>query len=48
MDLSKKKCIPCEGGIPPLTEKEITDYKRYISRDWKVTDSDKITKEYLM
>lgn len=48
MDLSKKKCIPCEGGIPPLTEKEITDYKRHISGDWKVTDSDKITKEYLM
>lgn len=48
MDLSKKKCIPCEGGIPPLTEKEITDYKRYISGDWKVTDNNKITKEYLM
>lgn len=46
MDLSKKKCIPCEGGIPPLTEKEIADYKRHISGDWKVTDNNKITKEY--
>ena len=46
MDLSKKKCIPCEGGIPALTEKEIADYKRHISGDWKVTDSNKITREY--
>lgn len=46
MDLSKKKCIPCEGGIPALTEKEIVDYKRLISGDWKVMDNNKITKEY--
>lgn len=46
MDLSKKKCIPCEGGIPALTEKEIADYIRHISVDWKVTDSNKITREY--
>jgi len=23
MDLSKKRCLPCEGGIPPLGEAEI-------------------------
>jgi 4a-hydroxytetrahydrobiopterin dehydratase len=46
MDLSKKKCIPCEGGIPPLTGNEITEYKKQISADWIVIDNNKITKEF--
>jgi 4a-hydroxytetrahydrobiopterin dehydratase len=46
MDLSGKKCIPCEGGIPALTEKEIAELKKYISQDWKVTDNNIITKEF--
>jgi 4a-hydroxytetrahydrobiopterin dehydratase len=47
MDLSKKKCIPCEGGIPPLTEKEVSDFKKQISSDWKVIDNSKISKEFM-
>lgn len=46
MDLSTKKCIPCEGGIPPLNEKEIAVYKKHISDDWKVLDNNKITREF--
>jgi 4a-hydroxytetrahydrobiopterin dehydratase len=46
MDLSGKKCIPCEGGIPALTEKEIAELKKYISQDWKVVDNNRITKEF--
>jgi 4a-hydroxytetrahydrobiopterin dehydratase len=46
MDLSTKKCIPCEGGIPPLTEKEIAQYKKHISDGWKVLDNNKLTKEF--
>jgi 4a-hydroxytetrahydrobiopterin dehydratase len=29
MDLTKKHCIPCEGGSPPLSEKEENSYKVY-------------------
>ena len=47
MDLSEKKCIPCEGGVPPLNEKEVTEYKKLISYDWKVIENNKITKELL-
>jgi len=47
MDLSKKKCIPCEGGIPPLTEKEVSEFKKQISSGWKVTDNNKISREFL-
>jgi 4a-hydroxytetrahydrobiopterin dehydratase len=46
MDLSKKKCIPCEGGIPPLTQKEISEYLKDISDNWKVIDNNKITREF--
>ncbi len=46
MELSEKKCIPCEGGIPPLNEKEISEYIERVSKDWKVIDSNKITREF--
>jgi 4a-hydroxytetrahydrobiopterin dehydratase len=46
MDLSKKKCIPCEGGIPPLTRNQVAEYKKQIPDDWKITQNKKISKEY--
>ena len=46
MELSEKKCIPCEGGIPPLNEKEISAYIDHISKDWKVIDKNKLTREF--
>ena len=47
MDLSRKKCIPCEGGVPPLNEKEVAEYKKHISADWKVAEDNKISKELM-
>ena len=26
MDLTKKKCVPCEGGVEPMSEKEAKKY----------------------
>ena len=46
MDLSKKKCKPCEGGVAPLGKEEVEDYKKEISDDWTVVYSTKISKEY--
>jgi 4a-hydroxytetrahydrobiopterin dehydratase len=46
MDLSKKKCKPCEGGIAPLDKNEVAEYKKLIKDDWKVTEDNKISKEY--
>lgn len=46
MDLSKKKCIPCEGGIPPLTGQEIENYLPLISDGWTVIDNSKLSKEF--
>jgi len=47
MDLSTKKCRPCEGGIAPLDKKEVADYKKHIKGDWDVVENKKISKEYL-
>jgi 4a-hydroxytetrahydrobiopterin dehydratase len=46
MDLSGKKCKPCEGGVPPLDQKEVTEFKGQISDDWKVLEMKKITREF--
>ena len=46
MDLSRKKCKPCEGGIAPLKETEVKEFLKHIRDDWKVTEMKKLTKEY--
>jgi 4a-hydroxytetrahydrobiopterin dehydratase len=45
MDLSKKKCKPCEGGIASLDIKEVEEYMKNIQHDWKLTKN-KISKKY--
>lgn len=45
-DLASRKCVPCEGGIPPLGEQEIRDLEKQISGDWKVIDNKKIVREF--
>src|SRR6056297_728025 len=45
MELEKKKCIPCEGGVPPLTEDEIMEYITLV-KGWLVRDSKKIVREF--
>ena len=46
MDLSTKKCVPCEGGILPLNETEISEYKKQISESWIVIENNKLSKEF--
>jgi 4a-hydroxytetrahydrobiopterin dehydratase len=46
MDLGRKKCVPCEGGIPPLDEDGVEKYRKHIHGDWKVSGYKKISKEY--
>lgn len=35
--LSKKKCVPCEGGVPPLTLPEAQDLLQELD-DWMLID----------
>lgn len=47
-DLSKKKCVPCEGGIPPLPREKAEAYLKEMP-DWKLSaDGKSIRADYLM
>lgn len=46
VDLKEKKCVPCEGGVPPLGEKDIRELLEQLPPDWKVTDNKKISKSF--
>ena len=45
-NLIQSKCIPCEGGISPLTA---ADYKPYLAQldSWTVIDSKKLEREFI-
>ena len=45
MSLNKKKCVPCQGGIPPLNAKEINVLINQLN-GWYVEDNKKLKKEY--
>jgi len=47
MNLSNKKCTPCEGDVPPLSAGQVKEYKKYIKDDWAVSEDNKLSKEYL-
>ena len=37
-DLTQKKCVPCKGGIPPLTSEEIATYTPQLKEGWKILE----------
>ena len=39
-DLAEKKCVPCEGGLPPLDYKEIHKYLKKLN-GWNVKTNEK-------
>lgn len=45
-DLKHKKCVPCEGGVKPLTEDEYGAYLRQELTGWVAVDEKKIEKDY--
>ena len=46
LDLHQKKCIPCQGGVPPLTALEIEPYMGQIHDDWKLIADHHIEREF--
>jgi 4a-hydroxytetrahydrobiopterin dehydratase len=42
--LADKKCIPCEGGIPPFSKQQSQKYLKQLKRGWKIVEEDGITK----
>lgn len=45
-DLKEKKCVPCEGGAKPLSQKEAEKFLTQLS-DWQLNSSaTKISREF--
>ena len=47
MNLLQKKCIPCEGGIPPLTSEQIAALLPQ-TPGWLVVDNKKIQRVFVL
>ncbi len=46
-DLASKKCVPCEGGVLPLTPTQAHEYLKQVHPDWQSTpDNKKITRKF--
>ena len=43
---SLEKCIPCQGGIPPLNKDEIKKFRNLVNHDWNVENDKKIIREF--
>jgi 4a-hydroxytetrahydrobiopterin dehydratase len=43
--LSAKECVPCRGGVPPLTSEEIAKLLPELD-DWRVVDNHHLEKIY--
>lgn len=41
MNLHNKKCIPCEGGTPPLSAKQIVSYQSQLKTPWTLDEEKK-------
>ena len=44
--LEGKKCIPCEGGVPPLSEKESNNLLDKINDGWQLIDNHHIERTW--
>ena len=39
--LTEKKCVPCEGGIPPMSQAEAAKVRERLHQDWQLLDDAK-------
>ncbi len=46
MNLSKKNCVPCKGGVPPLKGEALQELLKQLGNGWKVIDDHHLEKEY--
>lgn len=42
VNLRRKKCVPCEGGVDPYNEEQIKKYLLLLTLPWEVKDNKSI------
>ncbi len=45
-DLAAKKCVPCEGGVPPLAGSALCSLAERIDGGWEVIDEHHLEKTF--
>jgi 4a-hydroxytetrahydrobiopterin dehydratase len=45
MDLTKQKCVPCEGGVAPLKRSEFEQYLEQV-KVWQVLEDKELEREF--
>jgi 4a-hydroxytetrahydrobiopterin dehydratase len=45
-ELAEKRCIPCQGGVPPLEGAELAVLQEELGGGWRVVDEHHLEKEY--
>lgn len=45
-NLAEKKCIPCEGGIPPLKGAKLKGIQKELEKNWRVVGEHHLEKEF--
>lgn len=46
MSLHNKKCVPCEGDTPPLTEERVGELRRELKPEWHLTPDRKLRRVF--
>ena len=45
-ELASRECVPCKGGIPPLTGKPLAALQARLGKKWQVIDGHHLEKEF--
>lgn len=46
MDLTKKKCVPCEAGTPPMPKAEAEKFIKQVHANWKIAEGKKLRRDF--
>jgi len=45
-ELAERVCVPCRGGVPPLSPDELAPLLEQLDNDWEVVDNHHLRKTY--
>jgi 4a-hydroxytetrahydrobiopterin dehydratase len=45
-NLAQKNCVPCQGGVPPLSEIEAQELLKQLQGEWKINHLGHLYKRY--